>query len=262
MHISQSIRRYILLLFIISLTISGCGDNGEQLTITANYEVAITQIVDTRASATIANARLQTTLDHVSTRVIEVEQQGLFMRSTLVAIGTDSAFIANNLPIPGSFPTFTPAPTSPVNAEIAPIALPEATIALDEQGTPIQTTPDATEAGNQPRLQDIVIASGVNANDCARGRNPVITPNSTEIYVVATAYAIPVGTDISSTWFSNGTEVARFSFTAQAPINGSCIWFFIDQSDTEFIVGSWSVELKINDQPTASPLPFQIIDNS
>lgn len=258
--LSTKINR-LLILAIVLLTFSACGSSSEQLTITAGYEAANTQISDIRGSATVSRARLQITLDHAGTRAVNVEQQGLLMRSTLVALGTDSAFIANNLPLPGSFPTFTPPPTSPVNLAITPAAVPAVTEELNADGTLVQVTVEATEASNQARLQNIVMASGVDNNDCAIDTNPVFTPNSTEIYVVATAYDIPTGATISSSWIGNGTEVALFSFEASNPINGSCIWFFIDQTDAEFIPGTWSVELQINNVSASPPLPFQIAEN-
>jgi len=257
-HITFSCWILISFLFILS----ACGSSSEQLTLTADYAIANTQIADVRATATVARARMQITLDYVATRAINVEQQGLFMRSTLVALGTDSAFIANNLPLPGAFPTFTPQPTSPVNVPVTPVAQSAVTEELNAEGTLVQVTIEGTEpASTQPRLENITLASGVNDNDCAIDTNPRFTPNSTEIYVVATAYDIPAGATISSVWQSNGTEVALFSFTPDNPINGNCIWFFIDQSDAEFVPGTWSVELRVNDVSASPPVPFQIVEN-
>lgn len=256
----QYTTRYWLILIVLFACV-GCGASSEQFTVTAEYASANTQIVDIRSTATVVRARMQITLDHAKTRAVSVEQQGLFMRSTLVALGTDSAFIANNLPLPGSFPTFTPQPTSPANIAVPPVAAPAVTEELNAEGTRVQVTPAPTTSANQPRLQDIVLSSGVNDNDCALNTNPRITPNSTEIYVVATAYDIPAGATISSVWQSNGTEVALFSFTPDSPIDGNCIWFFIDQSDAEFVLGTWSVELRIDDVSASPPLPFQIVES-
>jgi hypothetical protein len=243
-------------LLIIVLLVSACGSSTEQLTIVANNEIASTQIADVRASATIVRARMQTTLDFAGTRAIEVEQQAQFLRSTLVALGTDSAFINESLPLPGDFPTFTPQPTSPINIPTPP---PVVSQERNAQGTPIQITPGSPEIITQPRLENIVLSSGVDDNDCAINVNPRFTPDSTEIYVVATAYDVPAGATISSIWQSNGQEVAQFSFQPDTNVNGSCIWFFIDQTDAEFVVGTWSVELRINDTPAAPPIPFQIV---
>lgn len=249
------------MLMITVLLITACGTSSEQLTLVANNEIANTEIADIRSTATVSRARIQITLDFASTRAIEVEQQGQFLRSTLSALGTDSAFISNSLPLPGNFPTFTPQPTSPVQVQITPAAQPLVTEQVNAQGTSVQVTIEATEPANEPRLDNIVLSSGVGDNDCAINTNPRFTPASTEIYVVATAYNIPAGATISSVWQSNGTEVALFSFQPDSAINGNCIWFFIDQSDAEFVVGTWSVELKINDVSAAPPIPFQIVES-
>ncbi len=253
-------------LFIVStialFILSACSTGNEQLTLVAQNEVANTEISNIRSTATVSRARLQTTLDYASTRVVDIEQQGLFMRATLVALGTDSVFLNSNLPLSGNFPTFTPQPTSPINVAISPAPQPLVTEDVNVDGTRVQITLEATEASNQqPRMENIVLASGVNDNDCARDTNPRLTPNSTEIYVVATAYNIPAGANITSTWQSNGTEVAFFSFQTETIIDGSCIWFFIDQTDAEFVPGIWSVELRINDVSASQPLPFQISES-
>jgi len=240
---------------------TACGTSTEQLTLVANNEIASTQMADIRSTATVSRARIQITLDFVGTRVIEVEQQGQFLRSTLVALGTDSAYISSSLPLPGDFPTFTPRPTSPVQVQITPAAQPLVTEEVNAEGTPVQVTTEPTEAAGEPRLDNIVLSSGVGDDDCAINTNPRFTPDSTEIYVVATAYNIPVGATISSIWQSNGTEVALFSFQPESAINGNCIWFFIDQSDATFVPGTWSVELKINDVSVAPPIPFQIVES-
>ena len=38
-------------------------------------------------------------------------------------------------------------------------------------------------------------------------------------------------------------------------------WFFIDQTDTPFTVGSWSVEISVDGSPLSSPVAFQIVSN-
>lgn len=256
-HITQPVS---FILFITVFFISACGTPTEQLTLVADHQLANTEIADIRASATVVRARVQITLDFAGTRAIEVEQQGQFLRSTLVALGTESAFISNNLPLPGNFPTFTPQPTSPINIPV-PAPPPLVTEELNAEGTPILITIEPTEANNQPRFENIVLSSGVNEDDCAVDINPRFTPTSTEIYVVATAYDVPAKATISSVWQNNGTEVALFSFQTETPIDGNCIWFFIDQSDAEFVVGTWSVELRVDDVSAAPPIPFQISDS-
>lgn len=250
----------ITCLFMALFVLTACGTPTEELTIVANNQLASTQIADIRGTATVVRARLQITLDFAGTRAVEVEQQGQFLRSTLVSLGTESAFISSNLPLPGNFPTFTPQPTSPVRVQVTPVAQPIATGEVNAEGTIIPLTIEPADSDTQPRLENIVLSSGVNDNDCAIDTNPRFTPDSIEIYVVATGYNIPAGSSIASVWQSNGAEVALFSFQPETNIDGNCIWFFIDQSDVEFIAGAWSVELRINDVSTLS-IPFQIVQN-
>ena len=105
------------------------------------------------------------------------------------------------------------------------------------------------------------MATGVDSNDCAIDANPRFTPQSSAIYVVGRAFNIPARANISSIWRRSGVEVVSFSFNRDHQINDSCIWFFIDQSDTPFSPGSWSVELLVDGAPVSSPLAFQIVDN-
>jgi hypothetical protein len=247
---------------ICMLLLSSCANSSGQLTLVAQNDAANTQISNVRNTATVVRARIQTTLDYAGTRAVEIEQQGLFIRSTLVALGTESAYINNNLPLPGNFPTFTPQPTSPARALITPAQQPQVTEELNAEGTLVQVTLEATQdSTQQARLENIVMASGVNDNDCALNINPRFTTSSTEIYVVATAFNIPAGATVTSIWQSNGTEVAAFSFEPENNINGDCIWFFIDQNDVTFVTGTWSVELRIDDVSASPPLPFQIFEN-
>lgn len=251
--------RPIFLLLLVMMFLNACATSSEDLILATEHANAGTAISNIRGTATVVRARMQTTLDYAGTRVVDVEQMGQFMQSTLVALGTERAFISENLPQIDNvmIPTFTPQPTSPINI-VTPAQSPNVTPPADPNSTPADTT--LTPESAQPRLDNIVLASGVNDNDCAVDTNPRFTTRSTEIYVVAVAHNIPAGSTISSTWQRNGTEVALFSFQPETNIDNNCIWFFIDQSDAEFIPTSWSVELKVDDVSVAPPVSFQIID--
>ena len=107
----------------------------------------------------------------------------------------------------------------------------------------------------------MVTASGVDSADCARDTNPVFTPASPRIYVVARAREIPAGGRLSSVWRQRNEAVATISFQTEYAIDGNCIWFYIDPSDAAFTPGSWSVEIKLDGESLAPPLPFQISDS-
>ena len=214
-----------------------------------------------RSTATVARARMQTTLDHAGTRVAQATEAGVFLRNSLIKLGTDSTVIAENLSLIRILSTVVPPTQSPgdqagVDKQTAPPTPVPRTIV-----TPPAVTPPPTATGSGPRLEGVVMSSGVNNLDCAIDVNPRFTPDSLAIYVVARAFSVPAGATISSNWRRGGTEVARFSFENDYAINDSCIWFFIDQTDAPFRVGSWSVEILVDGASVTSPIAFQIVGN-
>ncbi len=244
----------LLVLMVFALT--ACGTSDAQLTAIAQHDAASTQIAVLRLEATVAHARMRTTQDFALTRVKEVEQDGKSLRSTLVALGTEIDFIET---WSSDMADLTPQPTAPIAANHA--AAPQARLSVTMAQTAASVRDDAVAGGNQPRLEDIVLASGKDETDCATDRNPRFTPASAEIYVVARAYHIPTGATLSASWQQRGRNVFFYSFQAENPINDSCIWFSIDQGDAAFVTGTWSVELRLDDSLLAPPLPFQIAEN-
>ncbi len=248
----------------LAITISACASNSPQLTATAVYERARAEAESLRSTATVVRARMKTTLEYAAARVAQAEGASEFLQFSLIGLGTDTSYIATNVSQIEGAPTqiVLASPTASRQAEVSlvtPIAL--ATLAPTPSQTRPETAsqPQATASG--PRLDNIVMASGVNRNDCAIEVNPVFTPASTEIYVVAEAHNIPAGAKISSRWHRRGIEVAYFSFDVENRIDGNCIWFFIDQTDTAFVVGAWSVELRVDNVPAGSPVAFQVSAN-
>ena len=246
----------------VAITMTACRSTEPQQTATAAYDEAITGIERLRATATVVRARIQTTLDHAGTRVGQAQAAGTFLASNLIGLGTEAAFIEesleqlNQLVAPDAqSPAAHPAARS-VTAEA-----PKPTQASRTIVTPPAVTPAPASAQSGPRLENITMASGVNQFDCAIDVNPRFTPASTEIYVVGRAYSIPAGAAISSSWRRAGTEVVSFSFHKEHEINDNCIWFFIDQTDTPFTLGSWSVEISVDGVPLAPPVAFQIVSN-
>ena len=244
-----------------AVTLSACRSSEPQQTVTAAYAEALSSIESLRVTATVARARIQTTLDYAGTRVAQADAAGAFLASNLISLGTESAFIEQNLQQVEEFNTLiTPSPAAnepalSVTAQSPRSQAPRAIV------TPPALTPPPTSTQPGPRLENIAMASGVNQFDCALDVNPRFTPASTAIYVVGRAFAIPAGATISSSWRRAGTEVVSFSFQREHEINDSCIWFFIDQTDTPFTVGFWSVDISVNGQPVASPVAFQIVGN-
>ena len=235
-----------------------CGPSPGDQGATAAYLAIQTEGSELAATGTVARARMQTTLDFVGTRVSQVEQAALILKDALIDLGTESAFIEANLQ--GLQKPANPAGLGePPNDAIAAATPPSQRVRADDyplvitRPSPQTSTPDAS-----PRLDDIVLASGVDARDCAIDRNPVFRPGSPAIYVVARAFHIPANATLSATWTRQGVEVVLHSFSPDYAIHDNCIWFFIDPSDTPFLAGSWSVRISFGDQPLMSALPFQI----
>ena len=235
---------------LLALTLGGCGASLNEQSATADRGTALAGLESLRATATVQRARMQTTLDYVVSRLSQAEAAREFLRYSLISQGTDSAVIATSI-----------SQLEGVHARETATAAPAGNGMQARTATPapdvIVTPPAAPPSG--PRLGDLVMASGVDSSDCAIDNNPRFTPNSSRIYIVARAYEMPAGATIESVWRRQGSEVARFSFSPRYPINGDCIWFFIDQSDAAFTVGAWSVELRVNDESAAPVLPFQIV---
>ena len=260
---SPCARRWIAAILLISVAahLTACQSSDPQLTSTAVYGEARAGLERLLSTATVARARMQTTLDHAATRVGQAEEAGRFLRSNLISLGTDTAFIEDNLrQLPQlatqSPPTAAaPAQLTPVAGDASPVMTPRTIV------TPPIVTPAPTAVELGPRLENVVMASGVDSFDCAIDVNPRFSPQSTAIYVVGRAFDIPAGATISSSWQQAGAEVVHFSFHREHEINDSCIWFYIDPTDTPFTVGAWSVELRVDGLPLASPVAFQIVSN-
>ncbi|MCY3834465.1 MAG: hypothetical protein OXG85_15745 [Chloroflexi bacterium] len=248
-------------LLCLAAILAACQSTDPQLTATAVYIEAQSEIESLSSTATVARARMQTTLDHAATRVERAEEAGRFLRSNLINLGTDTGFIDDSLRQLEAVSTQSP-PTIGARANTAPAAdRVSPTITPITIVTPPAATSAETSSVDGPRLENIVMASGVDSNDCAIDANPRFTPQSAAIYVVGRAFNIPAGASIRSIWRRSGLEVVRFSFNREYQINDSCIWFFIDQTDTPFTPGSWSVEILVEGAPVSSPLAFQIVNN-
>ncbi len=239
----------IWLLLVLLLT--SCTASAVEQTATVEQSIAETSIAELRATSTVARARMQTTLDYVGSRVTEAAEAQDFLRYNLINLGTESAWLSTaiwQLGEVGEQATATALPAAS-DTDAEPAATPPPAV--------IVTPPTATTIG--PRLENMLMASGVDSRDCAIDNNPRFMPASSHIYVVAQAYNVAAGATISSTWRRQGSEVAHFSFQPRNNINGDCIWFFIDQSDAEFTVGVWSVEIAFDGVLAAAPLAFQIV---
>ena len=96
-----------------AVTLSACRSSEPQQTVTAAYAEALSSIESLRVTATVARARIQTTLDYAGTRVAQADAAGAFLASNLISLGTESAFIEQNLQQVEEFNTLiTPSPAA------------------------------------------------------------------------------------------------------------------------------------------------------
>ena len=251
-------------LLAVAAALSACVSSSPHLTSTVIYERAKADVESLRATATVVRARMKTTLEYAAARVEQAQDAGEFLQFSLIGLGTEASFIATAVSQIESAPTHeteaSPAATRQAAiAVVTPVAISTAAPTASATRPALASAPQATTSG--PHLENVVMASGVDRNDCAIDVNPVFTTASTEIYVVAEAHNIAAGSKISSRWHRRGIEVAYFSFDVENRIDGNCIWFFIDQTDTAFVAGAWSVELRVDNIPIGSPVAFQISAN-
>ena len=242
-------RFYACALGLMALAIAACTPNGDIELTLVNQNLALsTEIAGVRSTATFAADERNITAEYIQTAVLQMTQDWQILGATLSASGINPANITPGAPIPTQIP---PAQVNP------PVG-----------GTPLPTNVDGTgTSGNviitatvpaEPSLYNIVTSTGVGANDCALDSTTTFSTTDQQIYVVATAANIPAGTALSAQWYQEGTLVVSHDFSPDFDIAQNCIWFYIDQTDTPFTPGNWSVQLAMNGQSIGSPVTFTI----
>ncbi len=230
-------RRRFWLPFLLLLLIACQRQNNVELTLVARGLNLETQIAALRETATVGSERLEVTIEYMATRAAFAGRQRQELEATLGTRGT---------PLPGGIggPTGTP---FPLPGTVFP------TVPAQVIAQPVQQTSD------RPRLTDIVMASSVRDNDCASQPRFGFQTDAERIYIVATAWNIPANTLLSARFVISGRE-SLLDWRPRSPINGNCIWFYIEQSDLPFVAGNWSVQLEIDGQPASGALTFSIQD--
>ncbi len=256
------LRRFQLALLLSSLALlSACAVGEPQSSAATLRARAQSELDSLRATATVRRARMQTTLDYVGTRVGQADAAANFLFNNFSELGTATDFIATSISQIEAGPNgaTAPAPTQAAQPEalslVTPIA-PPSPVPIASPTSDASPAPGATDSG--PRLENIVLASGVDSSGCASNREPRFTPASSEIYVVLKAYNIPPGAVFSASWRHPSGESKQFDYQPNYVNNGDCIWFYIDQTDLSFTVGAWSVEIRVDGNALAPPLEFQI----
>lgn len=265
-------RFYSFWIGLLVLFLSACGASPENIELATEHAAVGTQVAELRATDSVENARLLTTVDFVSTQVAYSSTQSSFLKSTLIARGTPESalntfrdqMIGSLLNPPTQTPTATVDPTQQA-AAMQPQPIETTAPVTVEPTRPIVTMnyptsqPSPTELDpNRVALIDSVTSTGVGNDDCPVGATSQFSPNTPEIYVVTTVRNAPANTRFTSRWFAGENEVAVFDYTPDFEIDGSCIWFFVDETDFPFTSGEYRVQLEVNGEITAGPLPFTI----
>jgi hypothetical protein len=241
-----------LVFFALVVLAAACsGTSTQEQTLAAQNTQLASQMAVIRTTATVEADHILITVEHVQTEVQRVENEGTSLASTLVARGT----------APASLPTIDVQAGSalPPSTATPPPSLSLLNATEETSAGVVTSVPLSGTQASVPRLSNIVMSTGVGKNDCAIDTVTQFPSNAEKIYVVATASNVPAGTLITAHWQNGGNEVAKFDFTPKNDIQQACIWFFIDQTDTKFTPGVWSVSLEINHTPVGAPIQFQIV---
>lgn len=193
------------------------------------------RLLNLYASATLEVERLVITQEFLDAQLERADEVQGQMRSTLEARGIDTSSMPD---------VMTSAPEIQQTIDTASDSRPVVTPGT-LQPSRVAVTPAGTEApavANSP-LTNIVMARSVTSDDCAQEVTSQFTDQDTQIYIVATANNLSIGTTVSSRWLRDGQELTTFEITFDFDIREACIWFFADQTDFTFTPGNYTVEL-------------------
>lgn len=239
----------------VVLLLAACSEGGAQQTLVAENAMLSTQIVDVRTTATYEADELKQTQEYIETIVPRANRLRDEISSTLQAAGIDvtqAAVQAN--------PNFTLATPPPVqssgnsNAQSQQPVIVEGTTIYPsaEPNSGISgpaTGPTATVG--EPMLFNLVTSEGVGSNDCALSSVTAFSPDTAQIYIVATASNVTAGSTLTAQWYLNDTLLVKQDFSPKDDINNNCIWFYAEPVDFPFTPGNYRVDLLINGNAVA-----------
>lgn len=257
-----------ILVGLLAIIVSGCSNEGvSQQTLVAFEAQLDTQREVVGATRTAELELLLLTLDYSYVELTRTKSQYDSMNAILVTRGVtvEVPTMMATEPAPNtSEPFITPDADQPiVDVIVTPFMTPTAEII--PTATPNEN--GVTTSQDQPpiisdNLRDIALSATVGEDDCANGVTSTFNTSSERIYIVARAFDIVANTEISSTWWRGGEQVANFTFMPSFPINNACIWFFADPTDFDFSAGGYEVILQLNGQDVTPPIPFNILGNT
>jgi hypothetical protein len=251
-----------LLLGLLLLNLAACGANDEFQNLEANHAQAGTQLADLRITATVQAARALITVDAMQTRAALAATQGGFLEATLRATGFPSELIATQRQlILGSSPTPIPATINPESSEEVAIIFATATAPAVTLNAPNPTaSPAATTDPNGLQVSAPYTALGAGDDGCGENLTTIFTTETPEIYVIARASNIEANSvTFAARWEREGEAIGPvYDFRPDYDADTLCIWFFVDETDFEFLAGSYTVTIDVNGVPSSNPTPFVI----
>lgn len=258
-------RKICLLITIILLT-SACESSGANLTLAANHSSAGTRVANLRVTASVQAARAETTLDFMGTRAALGATQSNFLEATLIATGisadalaTQRQIVLGNSPTPLPTPTLRPEETREVVVMLTPTAtVPPVTLNAPNPTSPPQVQPTISESGLF--FGNVITATGAGVDGCGAGVTTTFSTNVEEIYVIVPVFNVIANTNtFAARWARDGQAVGPvYTFTPEFDAEELCVWFFVDETDFEFSVGSYTVTLDVDNQPITNPVSFVI----
>lgn len=261
----------LLLLSTLIFILSACATTESSLTLEANHAIAGTQVADLRITASVQAARAETTLDFMGTRASLGATQSSYLELTLIATGFPADSIATQRQvILGN--TATPRPTLTLPAETSNQVI-ETSAPMLETFTP--TVPGVTLNAPQPtattfiqaspdpnglRFGNLVTATGAGDTGCGTGVSSIFAAGVPEIYVILPVFNITANeVTFAARWQRDGQAIGPvYDFSPDFDAEELCIWFFVDETDFEFLPAQYSVTIDVNGQPATNPAPFII----
>jgi len=103
------------------------------------------------------------------------------------------------------------------------------------------------------------ISQQVGDDDCAGPTQTAFDRTEvTQLYATMRALNIDSGTPLRAEWYRNDELVVADDWVVPWSRDEVCLWFVIDREDTDFPVGSWSVQLYADGFELNEPMTFFI----
>ena len=233
-------RRACIIVWFAIIWLAACAPADPESPIELTSSSLKTQIAAIRRSATVAVERLQITVIGARSQLEQIRGNYESLSGTLTARGYDPASVA--LPTAAAGSAARAAAPTVRSTATALIITPPATVGTGE----------SDETRSAPRLSDFRIGLEVGDDDCIAAPLLTLAANVPAIYTSARAQNLPAGAQLRTIWYAAGEERASLTYTPDFAIEDSCVWFFINPSDTPFVPGVWEVRWELAGVPYPS----------